>query len=120
MSIEGYVLYQLLWLERQGLQPYIQCGQAGGMEFEGGYYHDRGRYLGYLKGDAGKVEQAVAALKAWLVQELTSNEALAWAEGVQPINTQIEVEGDTKYVGPAEINEAGRVARPLSDTPWEV
>jgi len=120
MAIVGYITYHLLNLTSEGLQPYLQVASCG-MEFEGGYYRKNGRYLGYLCGEAGQVGQAVTALGAWLAQELTQNEALAWAEEVQPVNTAIDdIDGGTQYVGPAEINEAGRVHRPLSDTPWEV
>ena len=118
-DVRAYVTYHLLNLEGQGLQPYHQVADYG-MEFEGGHYGINHRYLGYLLGDATKVEDEIAALTAWRVQELTPNEALAWADEASPVNTPVEEMEETKYVGPAQLDAQGRVQKPLSDTPWEV
>ena len=118
-DVMGYVTYHLLNLTGQGFQPYLQVADYG-MEFEGGYYGINHRYLGYLLGDKANVDAVVAALTAWRVQELTPNEALAWADEALPVNTQVEDMGKTKYVGPAGLDAEGRVQKPLSDTPWEV
>ena len=120
MSVVAYVQYHLLNLDGAGMQPYHQVTQ-GGMIFDGGYYRRAGKYLGYIFGETELAADTIAAMSPWRVMELTASEALAWAEEVQPVNTAIDdIDGGTQYVGPAEINEAGRVHRPLSDTPWEV
>jgi len=90
------------------------------MNFEGGQYSKDGKYLGYLSGDAGRVTDTVAALSAWRILQLTPNEALAWAEEVVPVNTQIESPEGVRYVGEAEFDAEGRIIQPLAETQWEV
>ena len=114
-----YVLYYLLWVDNTGCQPYHQVAQAGA-QFEGGYYCQDGRYLGYIWGTDEQCVLAIQLSQAWQVMVLTESEALAWAEEVAPINNEVNDEGATRYVGPAEIDENGRVAQPLSDEEWEV
>ena len=119
MSVQAYLQYHLLNLDGAGHQPYHQVAQAG-MSFEGGHYARDGKILGYLSGDAGRVTDTIAALSPWRVLQLTPNEALAWAETVVPLNSEIEMPDGTRYVGAAEFDADGRVTQPFSEAPWEV
>ena len=118
MSIT-YIQYHLLNLDGSGLQPGHQAAQMG-VVFHGGHYVKGGRYLGYLVGDPDSIVNAVTALSPWRIIELSSSEALAWAEEVVPINTVLDDMSGPRYAGPAELDGRGWVVQPLSDTPWEV
>lgn len=118
-NVMGYVSYTLLNLDGVGHQPYNTLAQIG-MGFEGGLFGRGGRMLGYLVGESAKVDLALTVLSPWLVDRMTSAEALLWSEESLPINSRTP-EGpglQSKYVGPAELDAGGRIVRPLADTPW--
>lgn len=118
MAVVGYITYSLLNIAGSGYQPHQQVASQG-MGFEGGHFSIGNRMLAYLIGDSGDVSNTVASLNAWLVQELTPSEALAWADDALPVNTVVEdVDGGTQYVGPAEFDAEGRINKPLSDVMW--
>ncbi len=114
MNVIAYLTYQLFNVDGAGHQPYHQVAQSG-MEFEGGIYRRGERYLGYIIGDATLVADTMEALKTWGAVELTASEAMYWAEQATPVNT-MNKDGD--YIGSAEIDGEGRIARPTAGTAW--
>ena len=107
-----YVLYQLINIEGSGHQPYRAVGDAGS-RFDGGHYGRDGVYLGYVSDERG-----LTAMRPWLVDVLTADQARAWAESVVPVNSVIEGPDEKGYVGPAELDEKGYVTRRMAAKPW--
>ena len=113
-----YIIYSLRFQERKGYSPGQVIG-ALDLVFVGGNYPIGKRMLGYIYGDEDDVETCLEQLSPYAVEELTTAQALGWADFAIPINTQTldDPGGGVKYVGPAEIVN-NRVSKPTSDTPY--
>lgn len=107
-----YVLYQLINIDGSGHQPYRAVGDVGS-RFDGGHYARDGVYLGYVSDERG-----LTAMRPWLVDVLTADQALAWAEDVVPVNSVVDGPEEKGYIGPAELDEKGYVTRRMAAKPW--
>jgi hypothetical protein len=114
MAIAAYVTYELFWLSGEGHQPYSAIQQQG-MSFDGGLYQYGNKYFGYLKGDITKKNTTIAACSAFSMVELTSAEALYWAEQSIPVNTQNK---EGLYLSPTSLDGNGYIVRTWSEESW--
>jgi len=115
--IAAYVTYRLLFIGRDGHQPYGQVASMG-MELEGGMMGIDGRMMGYIhckKGDEGRVDEVISALSAWSFRRMTEEEALKWSDRAIPVGTQsFGVAGPgfkTCQYGAASLSVDGRIEK---------
>ncbi len=74
-NVVGYIVYNLLWLKKEGLQPYEAVASAG-MELDGGIVSKKRWYFGYLRGNAADVNETVDVCKAWNMKKVTQVQAI--------------------------------------------
>jgi len=113
--IAAYVTYRLLFIGRDGHQPYGQVASMG-MEFEGGMMGKDGRMFGYIHckdGDEGRVDEVIDALSAWSFRKLSEEEAKAWFDSVVPEGTMMAEAPWQKasVAGKATLSLDGRVEK---------
>lgn len=114
MAVTAYVTYELFWLNGEGHQPYQTVLQKG-MGFDGGLFAINNTMFGYLTGNSNKKAETIAACAAFQMVEITTAEALFWAEQSLPINTQ---NSDGLYAGPAELDQDGYIIRNWLQEPY--
>ena len=99
----------------QGIQPY-EVLVAVGVNFDGGYYIENGRYKGRLDGSPSEIAAALEAMSAFSPTTITGPEIVSIAERVVPTDTEVRhlPTESLRYVGPPTLDANGVVVRELS------
>jgi hypothetical protein len=121
-----WIEYSLVVFNGIGNQPYETLVPLG-VNFDGGYYVENGRYRGRLSGNQEQIDNALRSLTMFGVQVLTESEILTIVERMIPTNSLVRTllgcedcpSGETEqYIGPASLTDTLEITRPLSTTPF--
>lgn len=114
-----WIEYSLIVLNGSGNQPYETLVPLG-VNFDGGYYVENGRYRGRLSGTQEQINNALLSLNIFGVQSLSESDILTIVERVAPTNSLVRnmPHGDEQYLGPASLTETLEITRALSSTPF--
>lgn len=115
-----WIEYSLVVLNGSGLQPYETLVPLG-VNFDGGYYVENGRYRGRLSGTQEQIDNALRSLVMFGVQPLTESDILGIVERVAPTNSLVQgatPDAPEQYLGPASLTDTLEITRPLSATPF--